>query len=72
MISVPRGRGLSAGVTVKLPGPVRLPLPAGLFAVAPGPDPHPVGDHERRVEPDAELADQREVGLGSSPRPRGS
>ena len=44
-------------------GPFRLPLPARLLGVAAGAHPHAVGDHERRVEPDAELADQRQVGL---------
>ncbi len=46
-------------------GSLRLPLPARLFAIAPRSNLDPVGDHERRVEPDAELADERQVGLGS-------
>ena len=44
-------------------GPVGLPDPARLLAIAAGTYPDPVGDHERRVKADAELADQRQVGL---------
>ncbi len=62
MISVPRAEALR-GADGERPRAVRLPLPARRLLVAPGPDPHRVGDHERRVEADSELADQRDVGL---------
>ena len=38
-------------------------MPAGLFPVAAGQHFDAVGEHERRVESDAELADQRQVAL---------
>ncbi len=40
-----------------------LPPPAGGFLIASGEDFHAVGQHERRVKPDAELPDQRQVGF---------
>ena len=42
---------------------VRLPLVACLFAKAPRADANGLGKHERRVKPDAELADQRDIRL---------
>ena len=63
MISVPRGRGPSAGVTEKLPVPSDSHCQPISSLVAARANPNAVGDHERRVETHAELADQREVGL---------
>ena len=48
---------------VNSPGAFRLPPPAGVFLVASGEDFHAVGEHERRVKPDPELPDQRQVGF---------
>ena len=59
------GQGGLGGRDREAPGPFRLPLPAELLLVTPRPDLDPLGDHEGRVEPDAELADEREVGLGA-------
>ncbi len=50
-------------MTVKLPVPSDSQTQPGLLAIAAGAHLDPVGDHERRIEADSELPDQREVGL---------
>ena len=49
---------------------VRRPQPAVILAGLAGQDVDPVGDHEGRVEPHAELADQGQVLLGIAAQPR--
>ena len=58
---VPRGRGEAASWTRVAVAAVRGPQPALLLAGPAALDHDFVGDHEHRVEADAELADQLEV-----------
>ncbi len=51
------------GLDRKRSGPFRFPFPACHFGVAARANLHPIGDHERRIETHAELADQGQVGL---------
>ena len=47
---------------------VGLPTPAGLFLVAPRDDDDLFGEHERRIEADTELTNQRQISLGFASR----
>ena len=59
----PAGQGAFHWRDREAAGSVRFPQPARLLAIATRAHLDPVGDHERRIEPDSELPDQREVGL---------
>ena len=59
----PAGQGVFHWRDREATGSVGFPQPARLPAIATRAHLDPVGDHERRIEPDSELPDQREVGL---------